>query len=61
VQLAAKMLTLREHLPIILCTGYSDIVEEGNISQYGIMGYLAKPIDSRELLHTIHELLQAAA
>jgi signal transduction histidine kinase/CheY-like chemotaxis protein len=61
VQLAAKMLTLREHLPIILCTGYSDIVEEGNISQYGIMGYLAKPIDSRELLRTIHELLQAAA
>jgi signal transduction histidine kinase/CheY-like chemotaxis protein len=61
VQLAAKMLTFREHLPIILCTGYSDIVEEGNISQYGIKGYLAKPIDSRELLRTIHELLQAAA
>jgi len=61
VQLAAKMLTLREHLPIILCTGYSDIVEEGNISQYGIKGYLAKPIDSRELLRTIHDLLQVAA
>ena len=60
VQLAAKMLTLREKLPIILCTGYSDIVEESNISQYGIKGYMAKPIDSRELLRTVHELLQEA-
>ncbi|MFT6317111.1 MAG: signal transduction histidine kinase/ActR/RegA family two-component response regulator [Candidatus Azotimanducaceae bacterium] len=61
VQLAAKMLTLRENLPIVLCTGYSDIVEESNISQYGIKGYMAKPIDSRELLRTVHDLLLQAA
>jgi DNA-binding NtrC family response regulator len=60
VQLAAKMLTLRADLPIILCTGYSDIVGEGNISQYGIKGFMAKPIDSRELLRTVHNLLSIA-
>ncbi|MCB1645240.1 MAG: response regulator [Pseudomonadales bacterium] len=57
VQLAAKMLTLREDLPIILCTGYSDVVEEGNISQYGIKGFMSKPIDSRQLLRSIQSLL----
>ena len=57
VQLAAKMLTLREDLPIILCTGYSDVVGENNISQYGIKGFMPKPIDSRELLRNIQELL----
>lgn len=57
VQLAAKMLTLREDLPIILCTGYSDVVGENNIGQYGIKGFMPKPIDSRELLRNIQELL----
>jgi signal transduction histidine kinase/CheY-like chemotaxis protein len=60
VQLAAKMLTLRQDLPIILCTGYSDIVKEDNIRQYGIKGYMAKPIDSRELLRSVQNLLDAA-
>jgi signal transduction histidine kinase/CheY-like chemotaxis protein len=57
VQLAAKMLTLREDLPIILCTGYSDVVDEDYISQYGIKGFMPKPIDSQELLRNIQELL----
>lgn len=59
VQLAAKMLTLRDDLPIILCTGYSDVVDESNISQYGIQGYMAKPIDTKELLQSVKELLAA--
>jgi DNA-binding response OmpR family regulator len=57
VQLAAKMLTLREELPIILCTGYSDVVDESNIGQYGIQGYMAKPLDTKELLRSVEELL----
>ncbi|MBV1876080.1 MAG: response regulator [Pseudomonadales bacterium] len=57
VQLAAKMLTLREDLPIILCTGYSDVVDETNINQYGIMGYMPKPINTKELLESVKELL----
>jgi len=60
VQLAAKMLTLKKDLPIVLCTGYSDIVDEYNIRQYGIKGYMAKPIDSKELLRSVKALLQEA-
>ena len=57
VQLAAKMLMICAELPIILCTGYSDIVDEFNIRQYGIKGYMAKPIDSKELLKSVDSLL----
>ncbi|MFT7686852.1 MAG: signal transduction histidine kinase/CheY-like chemotaxis protein [Candidatus Azotimanducaceae bacterium] len=57
VQLAAKMLMISPQLPIILCTGYSDIVDEFNIKQYGIKDYMAKPIDSKELLKSVDSLL----
>ncbi len=57
VQLSAKMLTLRAELPIILCTGYSDVVDESNINQYGIKAYMAKPINTKEFLLGVEEVL----
>jgi PAS domain S-box-containing protein len=57
VQLAAKMLMICPELPIILCTGYSDIIDEFNIRQYGIKGYMVKPINSKELLKSVDSLL----
>ena len=61
VQLAAKMLTLRAELPIILCTGYSDVVDESNIGQYGIRSYMAKPINTKEFLLSVEEILVASS
>lgn len=61
VQLAGKMLTLRPDLPVLLCTGYSDVVDETNIAQYGIQGFMPKPLDSKEFLRTIDDLLVNAA
>jgi DNA-binding NtrC family response regulator len=59
VQLAGKMITLRQDLPVMLCTGYSDVVDETNITQYGIQAFMPKPLDSKEFLRTIDELLSA--
>lgn len=57
VQLAAKMLELNADLPIILCTGYSDVVGEHNVAKFGIKGYMSKPLDSMKLLGLIHKFL----
>ncbi len=57
VQLAARMLELNPDLPIILCTGYSDVVGEHNVSRFGIKGYMSKPLDSMKLLELIDEFL----
>lgn len=60
VQLAGKMITLRPDLPIMLCTGYSDVVDETNIAQYGIQAFMPKPLDSKEFLQSVEELLTAS-
>ncbi len=61
VQLAGKMITLRQDLPVMLCTGYSDVVDETNIAQYGIQAFMPKPLDSKEFLRTIDEMLEKVA
>lgn len=61
VQLAGKMITLRPDLPVMLCTGYSDVVDETNIAQYGIQAFMPKPLDSKEFLRTIDEMLEKVA
>ncbi|MFT7091054.1 MAG: signal transduction histidine kinase/ActR/RegA family two-component response regulator, partial [Candidatus Azotimanducaceae bacterium] len=61
VQLAGKMITLKPDLPIMLCTGYSDVVDETNIAQYGIQAFMPKPLDSKEFLQCVDELLTASS
>ncbi len=56
-ELAAAMLELRPALPIILCTGYSEQVDEMRAKKLGIRCYLTKPIDVMVFLDTVNELL----
>jgi len=48
------------NLPVILCTGYSEDVDEARVREIGIQGYMSKPVPSRALLGRIAELLEAA-
>ena len=56
-ELAGRLLQRSPTLPIILCTGYSEEVDEGRARQLGIRGYMHKPVASRTLLGKIDELL----
>jgi two-component system, cell cycle sensor histidine kinase and response regulator CckA len=49
LELARKLLELRPHLPIILCTGYSEIVSAEMAKTMGIAEYLIKPVDFDKL------------
>jgi PAS domain S-box-containing protein len=57
VELARALLELRAELPIILCTGYSDEVDEARARALGIRGFLNKPLSARTLLEMIERLL----
>jgi DNA-binding NtrC family response regulator len=55
--LAAELLSIRENLPIVICTGYSDIIDEEQAKKLGIREYLMKPFDIRQLENVIQRLV----
>ena len=42
-ELAKKVLALRPNLPVILCTGYSSLIDREEATRIGIRGYIEKP------------------
>ncbi len=55
--LAGKMMALRPDLPIILCTGHSELIDEKKAKKIGISAYLSKPIVMGKLARTVREVL----
>lgn len=56
-ELAQKMLALRPDLPMILCTGYSEVMDETKARELGIRGYLTKPMDVKTLFNLAQSLI----
>jgi signal transduction histidine kinase/CheY-like chemotaxis protein len=55
--LAKKMLTIRPEIAIILCTGYSELVNEEQVKAAGIRKFILKPILKSQLSILIREVL----
>jgi PAS domain S-box-containing protein len=51
-ELAFQMMQIRPDVPIILCSGYSDLVDEQSAKKLGIKEFALKPF-SREILATL--------
>ncbi len=45
MDLAKEVLKLRSDIPVILCTGYSDQVDEGTVKKLGVKTLIHKPIN----------------
>jgi PAS domain S-box-containing protein len=58
VQLAGEVRKLNPHLPIILCTGYSETVDQFSAGGYGVSKFLLKPLSHRDLSQAVREVLQ---
>ncbi|MCD4722108.1 MAG: response regulator [Desulfobacula sp.] len=56
-ELSKRILNIRDDLPIILCTGYSENISELKALILGIKKYIQKPISSQNLLLSIREVL----
>jgi PAS domain S-box-containing protein len=59
-QLAEKILALRPGLPVILTTGYSDILTEQEAWELGVREYLLKPLSTGRLAEVVRQVLDAA-
>ena len=55
--LAEKCLTLQPDLLVILCSGYSDTVDEAKTRALGIREYIMKPVDMLTLAKAIRKAL----
>jgi len=56
-ELARKVLSIRPDMPIVLCTGFSELINESKARAIGIRGYVMKPILTREIASVVRNLL----
>ena len=57
IELAKEILKLRSDIPIILCTGYSEHINEDKSKASGVRAFLAKPVVLSEIANTIRKVL----
>jgi CheY-like chemotaxis protein len=57
VSLAKKLMKIRPEIPVVICTGYSEQIDESRATALGIMGFLMKPFTIRELSKTVRQVL----
>ncbi|MFA6498959.1 MAG: response regulator [Desulfurivibrionaceae bacterium] len=58
-QMAEKILALRPGMPIIMTTGYSDILTETEARELGVREYLLKPLSTARLAEVVRQVLDA--
>ena len=58
VDLARRMLQIRPNLPIILCTGFSNLINEEQVKAYGIKGFAMKPLTKKEIALLLRSVLE---
>jgi len=56
-RLSEKLKEIRPDIPIIICTGHSDLVDEKKAKKLGIAAYVMKPISMLEIAQTIRKVL----
>ncbi len=57
LKLAKKIFKIKPDIPVILCTGHSDLISKKEALSAGIKGYYEKPIRMGELIRTIRTTL----
>lgn len=58
-RLALKIKEIRPEIPIILCTGFSNKLDEMKMEHLGIQGVLMKPVIKSELANMVRNALDA--
>ncbi len=55
--LAERMLNINPNMPIILCTGYSNLVDEEQAKLIGIKGFIMKPVSKKDIAQLLRTIL----
>jgi signal transduction histidine kinase/ActR/RegA family two-component response regulator len=59
-RLARRLWDIRPDLPVILCTGYNEMISEDKAAAMGIRKFLLKPVDKDELALAIRAALNSS-
>jgi CheY-like chemotaxis protein len=57
VELARELLLIKSDIPIVLCTGFSEKIDEDKARAMGFKGFLMKPVGMRDLAKIIRHVL----
>ena len=60
LELACRVTALRPDLPVILYTGYSENLEQDELTRCGVCALIRKPLDPAALMHALHANLPAS-
>jgi len=56
-ELAKELMSIRADIPIILCTGFSEQIDENKAKGMGISAFLMKPIVMQDMANIIRQVL----
>ena len=56
-QLAKEIMEIRQGMPVILCTGFSELISEEGAKELGIKEFLMKPVRMNDLARIIRRVL----
>ncbi|WP_163340967.1 ATP-binding protein [Desulfopila sp. IMCC35008] len=59
-ELAKQVIQVRPDIPIILCTGHSDRMDENRATELGIKSFAMKPLGKADLINTVRNVLDEA-
>jgi PAS domain S-box-containing protein len=57
VELSREVLKVRPEMPIIICTGHSDLIDEDKAKQEGIRRFVMKPLRRKEIANAVRSVL----
>jgi CheY-like chemotaxis protein len=57
VELARQLIDLRADIPIILCSGFNETIDEARAKEIGVREYLMKPVVMKELANVLRKVL----
>jgi signal transduction histidine kinase/ActR/RegA family two-component response regulator len=56
-ELASKIFSLNPEMPVILCSGFSELIDEESARAMGIKAFIMKPVAIKQLAKTVREVL----
>jgi PAS domain S-box-containing protein len=59
-QMAKELMKIKRDVPIILCTGFSNSINEEEAKEIGIKKFLMKPVMMREMAKAVRDILDGA-
>jgi CheY-like chemotaxis protein len=59
LDLTKQILALRPDIPVIMCTGFSHLVDADAATAAGVKAFMMKPLTKREMAKAIRKVLDA--